>query len=106
MHVDFDHQESLFADDTVARAVEAVLVVLQPVPQCNARDRQAVTRLVDEAGQQLTLLLVDAYEVRRDDSGQQRAAVRGTRCRQVRGLESHAPGRHVPTGVTDDELGE
>ena len=76
--VELDDEVAVFSEDTVARPVEAVDIVLQPVPQRDARDRQAVARLVEQAREQLALLLGNERKVYGDDRREQ-ARSRGRR---------------------------
>ena len=61
---------------------------------------------MEQARQQLALLLVDGGEVRRHDRRKQRDAVRGARRREVRAVERDPARRHVPAGVTHVQLGQ
>ena len=56
VHVELDDDVAVLAEHPVPRAVEAVHVVLQPVAQRDARDREAVAGVVEQARQQLALL--------------------------------------------------
>ena len=57
-------------------------------------------------GEQLALVVVDRGQVRRHDRGEQRDTVRRARGRQIGALERDPSRRHVPAGVSDDQLGE
>ena len=81
-------------EESVAGAVEAVDVGLEPVPQRDARHAEiALAGVTDEAGKQLVLLLVEAVDVLGDDRAEQHRAVRGAARRQVARVERDAPGR-------------
>ena len=67
--VELDDEAAVLAEHAVPRPVEPVHVVLEPVAQRDARDRQAVARLVEQPGQQLALLFGDERQVRRDERG-------------------------------------
>jgi len=43
--VELDDELAVFADHAVTRSVETVDVTLQPVPECDPRDRETVTRV-------------------------------------------------------------
>ena len=97
----------VFAEHAMARPVEAVHVVLEPVPQRDARDREAVARLVEQPRQQLRLLL--GYEREVDSAttvATKEIAVAGARRREIGVIERDATGWHVPAGVADGQFGE
>ena len=104
--VELDDEVAVLAEHAVPRPVEAVHVVLEPVPQRDARDRQAVARLVEQPRQQLALLLGDEREVVGDDRRDSATPWPPARRRQVGVVERDATRRHVPAGVADGQLGE
>ena len=104
--VELDDEVAVLAEHAVPRPVEPVHVVLEAVAQRDARDRQAVARLVEQPRQQLALLLGDERQVRRDDRREQRDPCAAARRRQVDVIERDATRRHVPAGVPDGQLGE
>ena len=103
--VDLDDELAVLAEHAVAGAVEAVHVVLEAVAQRDARDHEAVARLVEQARQQLPLLFGDQQQAGRHQRRDQRRAVRGPGSGEVRVIERDATGRHVPARVTDGQFG-
>ena len=73
--VELDDELSVLAEHAVPRPVEPVHVVLQPVAQRDARDRQAVARLVEQPRQQLALLFGDEGQAGRDERRDQGGTV-------------------------------
>ena len=104
--VELDDEVSVLAEHPVPRPVEAVHIVLQPVPERDAGNRQAGARLVEQPRQELALLLGDEWEVDRDDRRDQGDPVTATGSRQVGVVDRDATRRHVTTGVADRQLGE
>ena len=106
VRVELEHELAVLAEEAVARPVETVHVALQPMAQGDTRDREPAARVVDQAREELALVVVDRGKVRRHDRGEQRDAVRRARRRQIGAFERDPPRRHVPTRVPDDQLGE
>ena len=104
--VELDDEVPVLAEHAMARPVEAVDVVLEPVPQRDARDGETVARLVEQPRQQLALLLGYEREVDGDDRRDQGDAVAAARRREIRVIDRDATRRHVPAGVADRQLGE
>ena len=106
MRVELEDQRPAVGDDAVAGPVEAVRVGLEAVAQRDARHAQAALGVGEEPGQEVALLVVEPAEVLGDDRAEQHRAVRRTAGREVVVAERNPPGRLVPTGVADVELGE
>jgi hypothetical protein len=103
--VDLDDEVPVLAEHAVAGSIEAVHVVLEAVPQRDARDHEAVAGLVEQARQQLPLFFGDQQQAGRHQRRDQRRAVRGPGRREVRVIERDATSRHVPARVTDGQFG-
>jgi hypothetical protein len=81
-------------------------VGLEPVAEGDARHRKPGPRVVDQLGEQLALVVVELVEVLGHDGAEEDGAPARAAERQVGVAERDAPGRHVPPGVTDVQLGE
>ena len=107
VRVELEHEPAVLAQEAMTRPVEAVHVALEPMAQRDPRDREPSACVVDEAGEQLALVVVDGRAgSSTSTAAEQRDAVRGARGRQVGALERDPPRRHVPAGMSDDQLGE
>ena len=93
-------------EDAMTRQVEAVRVGLEPVPERDARHGEAVARVVEEPAQRVVLLLVDPRHALCDDCTEEHRTEGGAARGEVGVAERDAPGRLVPTRVTDVQLGE
>ena len=107
MHIEFHDEPTALFQESVARAVQPMHVGLEPVPERNARDLNAVVQqIVEQTRDLIELLVVERSDVLRNHCGEQPGTVRGTGHRQVLVPERDATRRHVLARVAHDQLGE
>ena len=103
--VELDDEHPVLTEQPVARAVEPVDVVLEPVAQGDAGDVEAVRALKRNLGRRSRCSWSEPEHVLGDDRREQRRAVGGTVHRQVAGVERSRVGI-CQAGVADVQLGQ